>query len=135
MMRRSITRPKTMLLIDSHALAWFASGDRRVSKAAREALTDPAKEVFVSVVTYWELEVKRLRSPDFVLPEPVPAYMQRARFSQLNLEFDVPSRIAQLPIIHGDPFDRLLVAQAVHHGLTLVTNDRMIRRYPVETLW
>lgn len=124
-----------MLLIDSHALAWFASGDRRISKAARDALTDPAQEVFVSVVTYWELEVKRRRSADFVLPEPVPAYMQRAGFSPLELEFDVPAQIAQLPDIHGDPFDRLLVAQARHHGLKLVTNDRMIRRYPVETLW
>lgn len=124
-----------MLLTDTHALIWFAADDRRLGRSARAALVDPMQEVFVSVVCYWEIEVKRIRSPEFAPPEPVRALMDRAGFRPLPLEFDVPARLSALPRFHGDPFDRLLVAQALHHGLTLVTGDAAIRRYPVETLW
>jgi PIN domain nuclease of toxin-antitoxin system len=124
-----------MLLTDTHALIWFAADDHRLSRAARAALVDPQQEVFVSVVCYWEIEVKRLRSSEFSPPEPVRALMDRAGFRPLGMDFDVPVRLAGLPRVHGDPFDRMLVAQALHHGLTLVTGDRALRRYPVPTLW
>lgn len=124
-----------MLLVDSHALIWFARGDKRVGREAREALADPTRAVFVSVVTYWEIEVKQRRSAEFLLPEPLSSFMARAQFEPLDLHFDVPGRVSGMPNLHGDPFDRLLVAQALHHDLVLVTGDKAIRRYPVETIW
>lgn len=61
--------------------------------------------------------------------------MSRARFEPLSLAFDVPNLLSALPRIHGDPFDRILVAQALHHDLTIVTSDGKIALYPVPTLW
>ncbi len=96
---------------------------------------DSDQIVFVSVVSVWELAAKQRRSRDLVLPEPVTILMNRSNFLPLDFKFDVPSLLADLPDIHGDPFDRMLVAQALFHNLTLVTGDRAVRRYPVDTLW
>jgi PIN domain nuclease of toxin-antitoxin system len=123
------------LLLDTHVLIWAASGDRRMSRRAAAALADPKNEIFVSVVTHWEIAVKQRRHVDFVLEEPLASVMDRHALAPLDLAFDAPARLRHMPSVHGDPFDRLLVAQALHHQLTLITNDRMIRRYPVETIW
>lgn len=123
------------LLIDTHVFIWAGSGDRRMSKRAADHIANAANLVFVSVISHWETAAKARRHSSFRLSEPWNETMERYALTPLDLEFDVPTRIADLPDVHGDPFDRLLIAQALHHGLTLVTNDRMIRRYPVKTLW
>jgi PIN domain nuclease of toxin-antitoxin system len=123
------------LLVDTHALIWAGSGDPRMSKLAVKAMAASDNEVFISVISHWEIAAKQRRHPAFRIAEPLSRTMERHSFLPLDLAFDVPARLSGMPDVHGDPFDRLLVAQALHHELTLVTNDRMIRRYPVETLW
>jgi len=123
------------ILVDTHALIWAGTGDRRLSKRAALALDDPENDLFVSVVTYWEITVKQRRHPAFVLVEPLRSTMERYGLQPLGLDFDVPEKLKSMPGIHGDPFDRILVAQALHHGFVLMTGDKAIRRYPVETIW
>lgn len=123
------------LLIDSHVFVWTAFSDRRLSRRAIEALANADNQIRISVVTRWELAAKQRRHAAFALPEPFDRLLHRAGYQPLDLEFDVPRQLETMPDIHGDPFDRMLVAQALHHGLTLVTDDHLIRRYPVETLW
>lgn len=123
------------LLIDTHAFIWIGTGDRRVAASVLDQIADPRNQIFLSVVSRWEIELKHRRRADYALAEPFGTVLARSGFLPLALEFDVPSFLADLPRLHGDPFDRILVAQALHHGLTLVTGDRTIRRYPVPTLW
>ena len=90
--------------------------------------------MFVSVVSAWEYEQKRRRRPDefsisfLEVCEGLP-------HQPLDLAFDVHRYAATLPMIHRDPFDRMLIAQAIHHDLTLIASDDHIRQYPVRTLW
>ena len=123
------------LLADTSALIWFAQRDRQLSAAARKAFLDPSNRMFVSVVSRWEIELKQRGRPGFLLPEPIDAFMARASFEALDLAFPVPALLSELPWIHKDPFDRILIAQALHHELTLVTSDAAMARYPVPTLW
>ncbi len=126
------------VLLDTHAFWWAISEPERLSKEGRAALLDESNEIFVSVVSWWELMIKRGRgniqfpSPDSFLPEKtrsigVESVMEvRARHV---LELD------RLPVIHRDPFDRMLVAQARAEGLTLLTIDAQLRKYPVSCIW
>lgn len=122
------------LLVDTHALAWMASGDRRLGRALIAALADPDTRLFVSAVTAYEYADLQARGR---LPDAVDIAALQAAFG-LHL-LDYPAALwqvaADLPDIHRDPVDRMTVAHARALALTLVTADRTIRRYPVETLW
>lgn len=79
--------------------------------------------------------MKEQRHASFALPKPFPELMEESGFQPLDLLFDVPARLTALPPLHGDPFDRILVAQALHHGMAIVTSDRAIAAYEVPVLW
>jgi PIN domain nuclease of toxin-antitoxin system len=104
----------------------------------REAIADPAKEVFLSPVSTWEIAIKHAlgRLP---LPEPpdrfVPAQRAAHGVESLPLDEDSTLQLPRLPTLHRDPFDRMLVCQGIVHGLVLTTPDEEIRRYPVRTFW
>ncbi len=126
------------LLLDTCTFLWWSAGDRRVPKAVRSAVSDPAHEVYVSTASVWEVMIKyqvgRLplpQSPERFLRE------QRERHGFLNLPIDEASvlQLPRLPPLHKDPFDRVLVCQAIEHGLTLVTPDPLIAQYPVRISW
>ena len=119
--------------MDSHVLLWALESESNLSDDVRQALVDPANEVFVSAVCIWEIAIKRalgkLRAPDHLA-----ASVEAAGFSELPVTFVHAEHAGSLPKIHGDPFDRMLVAQAQVEGLTLVTADANILRYPVRTM-
>jgi PIN domain nuclease of toxin-antitoxin system len=121
------------LLLDTHAMIWAFSAPRLLSAHARDAISAVENEVFVSVISPWEIAIKRskkrLRAPDD-LGDAVEAH----RFQLLPVLLRHTKAIGSMPNHHGDPFDRMLVAQAIIDGLTLVTSDRALRRYPVATL-
>jgi len=121
-------------LVDTCAFLWLASDDRRLSRTALTTLTDPSAEIYLSVVSRWEIALKQHR-PDFAIFEPFDMMLARSTFRGLDLGFTVPRHLANLPWIHKDPFDRLLVAHAIDAGLTLITSDDDVRKYPVRTLW
>lgn len=126
------------LLLDSHALLWYAAGDARLSVAARSAIDDIANDSFVSLASLWELAIKAgLRKlelrPDFL------GFVKRAvmdnGFEVLQIDQRHLERVVWLPQHHRDPFDRMLVAQAALEGMTLVSADEMLDAYGAARLW
>lgn len=120
------------LLLDTHVLIWLAGAPDQIPQAVRKALIS-SEQNYASVASAWEYGMKRRRHPE-VLPLPFLTLM-KGLAEPLDLDFACHTYAETLPRLHGDPFDRILVAQALHHGLVLVTGDRHVRRYPVETLW
>jgi PIN domain nuclease of toxin-antitoxin system len=120
-------------LIDTHVLLWWLADDPRLGSAPRELMADPASVVLVSAVSVWEIAIKRavgkLRSPD-----GLPERIDDAGFERLPVGFDHAERVGTLPLHHGDPFDRLLIAQALVEGATIVTSDCRIQAYDVPRL-
>lgn len=126
------------MLLDTCAFFWLVAEPRRLSPAARRAIDDPAKSLHLSDASVWELCLKwfarriRLPSPPRVC---IPEQVQRWSLKELRIERGLFYRATELPDLHRDPFDRLLVAQAIETGLTIVTPDEAVRAYPVATLW
>jgi PIN domain nuclease of toxin-antitoxin system len=124
------------LLLDTHVFLWFIVGDPRII-AHEQALRDPANEVFLSVVSIWEVTVNHALGR-LSLPASPAAYLpeQRQRHAIASLPLDElsVSHLATLPDLHRDPFDRMLICQALANGLILVTADRTVSQYPVASI-
>lgn len=118
------------LLLDTHTLVWAITEPERVAPEALELIEASENEVFVSVVSPWELAIKLSRRR-IELPQVFYETLRDGQFSLLPVTIHHTEVIASLPHHHRDPFDRMLIAQAQVEGLTLVTSDREIRRYPV----
>jgi PIN domain nuclease of toxin-antitoxin system len=120
-------------LLDTRVFLWVLVEPERIAAKVRRALEDPAHTVFVSVVSGWEIEIKRALGK-IQAPANLTGSVQALRFTELPLQFRHVRELARLPDRHGDPFDRMLIAQARADGLTLVTHDRDIIGYPVKTM-
>jgi PIN domain nuclease of toxin-antitoxin system len=121
------------LLLDTHVVLWWRGDDRRLSRAGRRAIAT-AGTVLVSSVSAWEVSIKsalgKLR-----LPGPFEAGVDDSGFTQLPITFAHAAAVATLPPHHTDPFDRMLLAQAIVEGCTLLTADRQFEPYRVPVLW
>ena len=121
------------LLLDTHALLWWLTEPERLNGHAYEAIADTFNEVFVSSVSGWEIAVKRALGK-LQAPDNLEASIKEQGFTPLSLTFFHAEQAGALPPHHGDPFDRMLVAQAQAEALVLVTRDRHISRYDVRTM-
>jgi PIN domain nuclease of toxin-antitoxin system len=125
------------LLLDTHVFLWYISADSRLPAAFRDAIRDPASEAYLSVASVWEAVIKYTLGK-LPLPEVPAEYLPRQRVAHriatLPVEEAALSHLASLPPLHRDPFDRLLIAQSLYHGLTLVTIDDAIQAYQVPLL-
>ena len=125
------------LLLDTHVFLWYISADPLLPVAFRNAIREPANEVYLSVASVWEAVVKyslkKLPLPE-APAEYLPRQRQAHRIASLPVEEAALAYLANLPSLHRDPFDRLLIAQAMQHGLTLVTVDDAVRAYLVPLL-
>jgi PIN domain nuclease of toxin-antitoxin system len=125
------------LLLDTCTLLWLARGDAQISARQRSAIATDAN-VWVSAATAWEIAIKHAAGR---LPLPVAAdaflrgLRERYRLNTLPIDEESALLVAKLPPLHRDPFDRILVSQAVVHGLTIVTPDPAVTSYPVRTMW
>lgn len=126
------------LLLDTHAWLWFCADDARLSAKAKAAIESPANERFVSIATVWELSLKvslgklRLADPlEIFLPQQIRA----TQASLLPIELHHCIEATRLPFHHRDPFDRLLIAQAISDGLMLVSADMALNAYGVMRVW
>lgn len=118
------------LLLDTHAWLWFRTGSPRLGPAARSAIVEPANDVAVSVASVWEVGLKTTAGK-LPLPQPFDTWLASAltAFDVLEISTQHVTAAVRLPPHHKDPFDRLLVAQAITGGLTLVTSDSLVQRY------
>lgn len=121
------------LLLDTHVFLWWRINDAQLKNPTRAAIAEAAL-VFVSAASAWEAELKASLGK-LELPEPIEAGVADSGFDKLPIAFSHARAAAHLPRHHTDPFDRMLVAQAMTEGLTLVTHDRHIERYDVSVLW
>jgi PIN domain nuclease of toxin-antitoxin system len=121
------------LLLDTHVILWWQRDDRRLKRVARRAIAR-ADIVWVSAVSGWEVAIKaalgRLR-----LDEPFHVLIAADDFTQLPLTLAHTERLAKLAPHHGDPFDRMLLAQALAEGATIVSHDRAFEPYGMPVIW
>ena len=126
------------MLLDTHAFLWWINDDARLSEAARKTFLDDQNELLFSAASGWEMAIKvglgKLR-----VTGPLRSYLS-TRLSEnaikvLPVSLRHAAGVAELPNYHRDPFDRLLVAQAVTEDLVILTADPLVTRYPVQTVW
>lgn len=126
------------LLLDTSTFLWAVIDAAELSGRARELFLDGDNEVYLSSVSAWEMAVKHAlgRLP---LPESPDRFVSRQRelhgIEALPLDEEAALHLVRLPLLHKDPFDRMLVCQAIVHGLAILTPDSLINQYPVRTLW
>ncbi|MFK7735157.1 MAG: type II toxin-antitoxin system VapC family toxin [Pirellulaceae bacterium] len=123
----------TRYLLDSHVLIWWKEQPGSLSPAAREAITSGTNQLFFSHASLWELHIKISRGR-LKIPEPLLDVAASMRCHLLPITTEHIEEIQHLPEYHRDPFDRMLVAQAVTDGLTLVTRDNAMQQYHVAIL-
>ena len=119
------------ILVDTHLLLWAVARPRRLPEGARSLILDAANEVFFSAASIWEVAIKSaLRRRDFKAnPAILMRALARSGFAELPVTAAHAARVADLPAIHRDPFDRLLVAQSLAEPMTLLTNDTILVGY------
>lgn len=126
------------LLLDTCAFLWISGGGRLVPPRVAELYRSIDHEVFLSVASAWEIAVKHANGR-LPLPETpqllVPSERERLGVTSLPVDEESALHVAKLPPLHRDPFDRMLVAQAIVHGMTILTPDPLIAQYPARTLW
>lgn len=126
------------LLLDTHALLWWLAGDARLTPAARDAIASPANDIFVSAATAWEITTKhrlgKLPGAAAIAPD-IAGCLAEEGFDALAITLADAEEGGRLPGPHRDPFDRLLVAQALCRDVTLISNERAFDAYGVRRLW
>jgi len=126
------------LLLDTHSWLWFVLGDASLSAAARTLIEDPGNAKFVSPASYWEIAIK-ISIGKYVLPLPYEKFIRNAVHGQGFLVLPIlashTAGLCSMPLHHRDPFDRLLVAQALAEGMPLVSADQALDPYGVRRLW
>lgn len=123
---------KANYLLDTHVLLWLNSDLERISRSVVAAI-DLADQVYYSAASVWELSIKQSLGK-LHLTKPVSDFADQSRFLELPVTTRYAEAAAKLPLHHRDPFDRMLVAQAMTEGLVLVTADRRLSSYDLKTL-
>lgn len=125
------------LLLDTHIFLWYISGDRRLSDSLRESIQSVDNTVYLSVVSLWEVIIK-YQLGKLPLPqspqEYLPAQRVRHQIESLSLNEASVARLPGLPLRHRDPFDRMLICQALTYGLTIASVDSPIEAYDVSVI-
>lgn len=126
------------LLLDTHAFLWWLTGNRQLQAEVRQAISDELNETLVSAASAWEIATKyRLGKLPGAreLADDIPAAIASQGFTELAISVEDAARAGALAGVHRDPFDRMLVAQAQRHELTLVSNEKLFDRYGVRRIW
>jgi PIN domain nuclease of toxin-antitoxin system len=121
-------------LLDTGAWLWFTGSSDRLGPRTRELLQEPTNDLYLSLVSVWEVAIKAAKGKIEGIGDPsvfVRTRLRRQQVSPLGISLDHVLAVASLPQHHGDPFDRLLIAQAQAESLTIVTSDRQIAQYAV----
>jgi PIN domain nuclease of toxin-antitoxin system len=119
------------ILLDTHLVLWAVTADPQLGSAAQQLLLDPGNQIFVSAASVWEVAIKHRKHPDVmpISPNVLIDACVASGFNWLDISVHHASATLQLPLLHVDPFDRLLVAQALQEPMILLTRDRQIAAY------
>jgi PIN domain nuclease of toxin-antitoxin system len=126
------------VLLDTHAFLWFIAGDAELDRYARQLIEEPANERYLSVASVWEITIKSSLGRLTVPTPPSSLLREHVWANAINLlpitseHFD---ELHGLPYHHKDPFDRLLITQAIHEGMVLLAKDRAFSAYDVQIAW
>jgi PIN domain nuclease of toxin-antitoxin system len=122
------------ILIDTHILLWWLDDDPKLTPRSRAVISDPANGVFVSQVSLWETAIKQRAGKLQIGPGDILPRLPEFGFDLLQLSNAHLLALENLPVLHGDPFDQLLLAQAAHEKAVLLSADRIMQRYGVPCL-
>lgn len=126
------------LLLDTHTLLWWWSGDRRLSDVARKSIADRTNEVFVSSASIWEISTKyrigKLPEAGTLLPG-IDGHVRRSGFIELPISFRHAELAGTMESDHRDPFDRMLIAQAKLEAMPIISADRVFETFDVQIIW
>lgn len=126
------------LLLDTHAFLWFLLDDPKLSKAAEDSIANPENDIEVSPARDWEIAIK-ISLNKYALPEPYEQFMERQittnQFSILPIAPKHTAVLTSLPFHHRDPFDRLIIAQAIVENIPVISGDAAFAAYPVTCIW
>ncbi len=126
------------ILLDTCTFLWVTVGSDELSDAAKDMFVDPGNEVYLSAASCWEISVKWLLGK-LHLPEDPGSFLAKQRTQHLIEPLPIAEQavfhLTKLPRHHKDPFDRILICQAIEHSLVLLTPDPLITQYPVRTAW
>ena len=124
-------------LLDTHAVIWYIEGDQQLSQNAKSAIESMGSRNYVSIASLWEIAIK-INLGKLKLKTEFNQILKKIEgnsFELLPISFEDTSLISRLPLLHRDPFDRILVAQAVNNKLTILTRDPHVSSYNVGTIW
>ena len=124
-------------LLDTHAFLWFINGSIELSPQAKDIIQNPKNTMYLSIVSFWEIAIK-LNIGKLAIDMSFDELKQEADknyFIILPIQYEDTRIITTLELLHKDPFDRILIAQAIHNNLTLITRDTNFYAYPVKIIW
>lgn len=124
-------------LLDTHAFLWFISGDNQLPSSVRDKIKDINQSCFLSAASLWEITIKKQlgKLTLKISLDELFEYADRNQIEIVQITYDHLLILLDLPNHHRDPFDRLIVAQAIAENLTLVTRDKVIKKYKVKHVW
>jgi PIN domain nuclease of toxin-antitoxin system len=126
------------LLLDTHVFLWFITADPRLSPTAEQAIRLSDNTPLLSIASVWEIAIK-VRLQRLPIPQPldvfIPEQLRSNRVGLLPIELHHAYEVARLPMHHRDPFDRILIAQAIRENVPVLTADSAFEAYPVQRLW
>jgi len=125
------------LLLDTHTFLWFLGGDSELSKKARTLIENPEHEKYISIASFWEIAIKNSLGK-LTLDVPfaeLKIEVIKNSFQILPITFEDTLQLSKLPFHHRDPFDRIIISQAIRNNLTLISRDNNFSLYNVNLLW
>jgi len=126
------------LLLDTHAFLWWIRDDDSLGAKARKAIANERNQCFLSIASCWEMAIKKSLG-NLEIPEPVDRFIAEQvavnRFSILQIDLRHVSYVSRLAFHHRDPFDRLLAAQTMEEGMSIVSADPIFQKYGIERIW
>ena len=126
------------LLLDTHTALWLFNDYDKLSPKAKSILLDTTNELFISIVSAWEIAIKRSVGKLTDFPDGVKIFLAEIEASQMEMITILPQyveKVEELPLMHRDPFDRIIIATALREKMTIITADENIHQYDVKCIW
>jgi PIN domain nuclease of toxin-antitoxin system len=125
------------IIIDTHVLIWYLNGDKELPARLIKTVEDPNNTIVISVATLWEITIKLAKEKlkTGISLDQIQEYIKSRDVELLDVEFNSLLALLKLPYHHGDPFDRMLIAQATAFNLPIISADRHFAAYPINVIW